>query len=489
MNTVPLLALPDVSRVWETEPVEITETYYDTAGLRLYERGVTACRTVGGDAPGWHLDLGAESVAVTPSAGSPAVPPELRWLVTAFTGGEELEPVAAIKVHRTRDLALNDDGEILGAVVIDAVTASSVLDRTSAAWTERHVDQGMGGRVFARLAGQRCAAGRASRIATVARVLGPRRHRSYRALTGRDLVLRYLRAQVTALPFLDCAVRREESGSAARMRETVRRIRLVLDHCAPLIGGKKATRELRAELGWFASTFAPACDDEVQWPRLRADLGAAPDGVRSGDAVARLDDYFAARAWENRAVVVDALDSARYLGLLDALDRFVPELAEEPERDRPDIARMPAGRVLPEFVAGAADQVGRRIAALVDAEESGARTTAAHRALNAVRRFGCLLEVTGQDRPLQREVRTWRRSLEEHRAAVLATRHLDDLARLAGEKGFPASTFSLLRHLEGDTAARCAADLAWRWLDGTPSSIHCGRNGRVVPPRGERRGS
>ncbi|GAA1964494.1 CYTH and CHAD domain-containing protein [Amycolatopsis minnesotensis] len=474
MNPVPLLALPDVSRVWETEPVEITETYFDTAGLRLYARGVTLCRTVGGDAPGWHLDLGAESVPVTGTPGPPTVPRELRRLVNAFTRGDELEPVAKIQVNRTRDLALNDEGDVLVAVVLDTVSASSALDRTSTAWTERHVDPGTGGRVFARLAGQRCAAARASRTATVARVLGPRRHRSYRALTGRDLVLRYLRTQVAALPFLDCAVRREAPDAAVRIRETARRIRLVLEHCAPLIGGKKLTKTLRAELGWFASAFAPACDDEAQWPRLRAGLGRVPDSLGPDGAAVLVDEYFAARAADHRATVVEVLDSLRYRGLLDELDQVVLVLAEEPECDRPDLARLPAGEVLRDFVAGAGEQVGRRIAALVDAEERGVRSTAAHRALNAVRRFGCLLEVFAQDRPLLREVRTWQRSLEEHRAAVLAMRHLADLAKAAGE-GSPVSAFVLLRQLEGDAAARSAADLAWHWRDGAPSSIHCGR--------------
>lgn len=475
MNTVPLLALPDVSRVWETEPVEIAETYYDTAGLRLYARGVTLCRTVGGDEPGWHLDLGAETVTRPP--GEHAPPRELRRLVTAFTRGEELEPVATIRVRRTRDLALNDDGDVLVAVVIDAVSASSALDRTCTAWTERHVDQGTGGRIFARLAGQRCAAARRSRVATVARVFGPRRHRSYRALTGRDVVLRYLRARLTALPFLDCAVRREEPGATGRIRETARLIAFVLEHCAPLIGGRKHTKALRTELGWFASAIATACDDEVQWPRLRARLGEVPDGFGAEKAAVLVNEYFGARAGENRAAVVEVLDSVRYRDLLDALDGFVLQLEEEPERDRPDVARMPADAVLPDFVADAGEQVGRRIAALVDAEEDDARSTAAHRALNAVRRFGCLLEVSGTDRPLQREVRTWQRSLEEHRAAVVARRHLDRLAD-AGE-----GAFTLVRQLEGDAAARCAADLAWYWRDGALSSIHCGRTARVPRPR------
>ncbi|QWF77994.1 hypothetical protein [Amycolatopsis sp. CA-230715] len=423
---------------------EGTETYYDTSGLRLHARGIVLYRTIGGDAPGWHLDLGQESVSLAPTPGLTSVPHDLRWLVTAFTRRADLEPVV-----RRENAPRPNGGET-------RVTLTSLRDGKSRHWDERHPTP---------------------RAEAIARVLGPRRHRSHRALTGRDLALRYLRTEVAALPFEDCAVRRELPGAVARLHETAQRIRLVLKQCAPLTGGRKLTRTIRAELRWVLSALAPFVDDEAQRVRLRRRLDEVSGDFETGDAGVVLDEYFTARAEENRAEVVDVLDSTRYLNLLHALDVLVVVLEEEPERERPRIARLPAEAAFRSLLATASQAVGRRLGELADAEERDTRSAAAQRALNAVQRYDCLLAVSGRRGP----AREWRQLLEAHRAAVLAMWHFDALARAAEEKSLSSSVFGVLRRFEADAADRCATDLAWRWREGTFSSVLNGFEGRLSP--------
>jgi CHAD domain-containing protein len=79
-------------------------------------------------------------------------------------------------------------------------------------------------------------------------------------------------------------------------------------------------------LRWLADALGEARDAEVMHERLRELLRAEPPELVLGPVVARIDSAMTRRRRKARARLGEALDSERYLLLLDALD----ELAADP---------------------------------------------------------------------------------------------------------------------------------------------------------------
>lgn len=130
---VPALAgpggLPGVARVAEPVVHELHATYHDTGGLALTAAGITLRARTGGPDEGWHLKLparaGRDELHHRLGRGE-TVPARLRGLVTAWTQGEPLSPVATVATRRTSRLLLAEDGTVLAELADDEVTGTPV---------------------------------------------------------------------------------------------------------------------------------------------------------------------------------------------------------------------------------------------------------------------------------------------------------------------------------------------------------------------------
>jgi inorganic triphosphatase YgiF len=127
---VPDLAdLPMVSGVSEPAEHQLSAVYFDTPGLMLAAASITLRRRTGGTDAGWHLKLpvGVDTrreVRAPLGDGTAAVPAELAGLVSRWSGGEPLRPVAKLDTARTVRRLLGGGGSVLAEIADDRVTGS-----------------------------------------------------------------------------------------------------------------------------------------------------------------------------------------------------------------------------------------------------------------------------------------------------------------------------------------------------------------------------
>lgn len=267
--------------------------------------------------------------------------------------------------------------------------------------------------------------------------------------SARSVVLEYVRTQIAALAAADLAVRRGMPDSVHRLRVAARRLRGVFAAYAPVLGGRKLLKELGGALRWLGGELAPARDTEVQWARSR---------VWARD---RTDAYFAQLTEEANARVRRALDSFRYVQLLNALDVLEVVLSEQPRHEWPKAARRPAAKVLPGLARAVAEGVDGRVAALSAAPD---RERAVHDIRKAAKRLRYALEAGAAVLPVDvKALRDFQDLLGEFQDAVVARGHLRVLQARHG--GFTAAL-----EAEAATAERCAEELpgAWRRVDLRP---------------------
>ncbi|GLY38201.1 hypothetical protein Amsp01_042250 [Amycolatopsis sp. NBRC 101858] len=257
--------------------------------------------------------------------------------------------------------------------------------------------------------------------------------------SARGVVLRYVRAQLAALAAADLAVRQDAPDAVHRMRVAARRLRGVFSAYAPALGGRKLLREVSGALRWLGGELAPARDTEVQWARSRPWAGAHSDA------------YFAALAEEAHDRVRRALDSRRYVQLLNALDVLGVVLAEEPRRKWPKAARRRAAKVLPRLVRGVADDVDGRVARVAALPAGPERDCAVHDVRKAAKRLRYALEAAGAKSSLHE----FQDLLGEFQDAVVAREHLLALGVREGP----------IRDGEVAAAEHCVAALPGAWHD------------------------
>jgi|SRR5215472_847903 len=127
--TVPgLTGVAGIASVAEPRTYQLAAVYFDTARLRLASANVTLRRRTGGTDAGWHLKLpaGEESrrEVHAPLGRAGTVPARLAGLVSPWTGGEPLRPIARIETTRTVRGLLDDGARLLAEVADDLVTGS-----------------------------------------------------------------------------------------------------------------------------------------------------------------------------------------------------------------------------------------------------------------------------------------------------------------------------------------------------------------------------
>ncbi|HWD03237.1 MAG TPA: CHAD domain-containing protein [Amycolatopsis sp.] len=270
--------------------------------------------------------------------------------------------------------------------------------------------------------------------------------------TARDVVLDYLEAQSAALARADLAVRLDEPEGVHDLRVAARRIRATLRTFAPVLGGRRLVRNLCGSLRWLGESVGPARDTEVQRERLRRRLDPVP-------LVAQ--QHFEAAARQASAECGEALDSHRYLQLLNALEILDSVLRDQPRHDRPKAARRPAAAVLPSLVWTVAAETDARVRAA--SRDRG--PDAVHSVRKSVKRLRYALEAAEDALPFAlqgvlADCRTLQDLLGEHQDAVVAGEWLRSMSARAAE---PIPAFEALADAEKNAAVRCAAALPSAW--------------------------
>ncbi|MDL5158726.1 CYTH and CHAD domain-containing protein [Actinomycetospora termitidis] len=384
-----------------TERLQEAE-YWDTADLALHHDRVTLRRRTGGRDDGWHVKLPGSGdrreelhAPLTPAGSGP--PEGVVALLRSSSRGRPVVPVAELLTRRREWRAEDADGRTVAELVVDQVTARTVHAdgrEDLQAWQEIEVELGPGApdgfldEVEERLAerGIRRSAsaskvGRvlAGRAATVARA-EPDEH------TAAGVVLRYLAEQARALRHQDPLVRLDREDAVHQMRVAARRLRSALQGFGRVLA-RERTRGLTEELRWFAGELAPARDTEVMLARLQELLAETPPALVVGPVAAEVDRAFTRRGAAARERATTALDSVRYLALLEALDALQ---ADPPTTGR---ASRAARRVLP----GEVDRAHRRVVAAMDAAdatpEGPERDVALHEARKKAKRLRYANEV------------------------------------------------------------------------------------------------
>lgn len=239
-----------------------------------------------------------------------------------------------------------------------------------------------------------------------------------------------------------------------RLRSAFTSYRKVLD--------RDVTDPLGAELKWLAAELGIARDQEVLAERLRGRIGDLPRSLRLGPVRGRLRTWAAARARGGRRRTLAALDSARYLALLDALDAL---LADPPLRKA---AARDARRVLARAVLRDHDRLAARVDRALALDPGEDRDLALHAARKAAKRTRYAAEAAAPTlgkpaRKVAKRVKSVQSLLGEHQDGVVAREALRELATQAHAAGESAFTWGLLHGREEAAAEAAERELPGVW--------------------------
>jgi CHAD domain-containing protein len=493
-----LAAIPGVAGVERAEVQELEAVYVDTADLRLVRHGTTLRRRTGGTDAGWHLKLpagGRERIEVQRALGRSvkAVPPQLLGLVRVELRGEPVAPVARIATTRTVHRLLGEDGTVLAEVADDQVTGEALgAELTTSTWREIEVElvDGEPGLIDAAqavlvAAGARpadspsklqhtlahrlaaldlpdiaAAARTAEEVKAAGRKSSAKKARKAMAkavavesAAAGDVVVEYLTLQVAALIAEDPRVRLSADEGVHQMRVAIRRLRTNLASFRSLFADR-AGEPLRGELKWLGGVLGEARDAEVMRARLKKDIDAQPATLVIGPVVRRMDVELRKAYREAHEKVVEALDSDRYLALVETLEVFVtdPPFSEH--------GRAEATKELRKRLRKACRRVESAAAALEGAAAQDEQDHRLHEVRIAAKRARYAAEtvrpVAGDEaKAVAKAMEEIQETLGDHQDAVVERAWLRDLgvkAFLAGENAF---TFG---RLHGLTDARAEHD-------------------------------
>ncbi|MBM7492931.1 CHAD domain-containing protein [Micromonospora luteifusca] len=357
-------ASPAGGRVRALPPVTLVARYLDTVDLRLARAGASLRHRRGDQLP-WTVKLptGTPGVRHEISRPGPAgqPPPDLVELVTVLHRGAPVAPVTVVRTVRHAYEVCDASGTVLVEVVDDRVTVLDDAGVTTGTFRELEAELKAGDRKLL------------DRVGAVLREAGaqggaftPKHVRALGASaqadpdlvapvglsdepSAGDVVTEAVRKEIRRLLAHDPLVRLRASAAGGdtavhQMRVACRRLRSDLRTFKPLIR-KTWARPLRDELRWLAGVLGAARDAEVLRKRLRKTASADPLSPLDQDAVDRLDEVLAGRQRRALAGIDEALRSARYLALVDALVLA----ARAPRLTRRSAA--PAAEALPALVA------------------------------------------------------------------------------------------------------------------------------------------
>ncbi|GGM22951.1 CHAD domain-containing protein [Streptomyces fumigatiscleroticus] len=467
---------------------ELDAVYYDTDDLRLTRTSASLRRRTGGTDAGWHLKLplpGSSREEIRSPLTKEDVPPEeLRELALSRTLGAPLRPVVRIRSTRSLRHLLDAEGDVLAELSMDAVHAESLLDGgKQAMWTEMEVELADGGgpalmdRIEKVL--RKHGVDRAQSPSKVTRALAetaPRPERTKDARAGAapksagDHVLAYLRPLVGDLTDLDPAVRRDLPDAVHRMRTTARRLRGCLRSYRCVLD-REVTDPVRRDLRWLAGELGAERDHEVLLERLTSGLRELPDELILGPVTARLQAWDAAQQAEGRRRTLDALNSPRYLNLLERLRTLT---------DAPPLrakATGEPGKVLAKAVSKEYGRLARRMDRALGMSPGPQRDAAIHHARKAAKRLRYATEAArpalGKPaRRLGRRVKAVQQVSGAQHDGVVARDVLRRLAVSAHAAGESAFTWGLLHGQERSAADARERQLPEAWARARAAARH-----------------
>src|SRR3954471_9409244 len=344
-----LTGVGSIDRMGEPTEMELVATYFDTRDLRLARHGATLRRRTGGHDAGWHLKLPRsddERTEVTaPLIGVGAdVPADLRTMVQGRVAHQSLEPVATIRTIRVERELLDGHGRRLATVADDHVLARRSKGESVALleWREIEVElDGGDAELLDAVTDRFEQAGlhRGEERSKLHRVLGedvgpPVPYADSKAAA---VVLGYIAEQVEAIIAGDARVRADEDEAVHDMRVGTRRLRSTLATFRPFLD-QRQTEPLRDEVRWLGQELGRLRDAEVLAERLAAVIDEEPSELVLGPVGMRVDVEMRARERTARYELLVALDSDRYLDLLEDLNDLVDHTpwwpANPPSRSR-----------------------------------------------------------------------------------------------------------------------------------------------------------
>lgn len=354
-----LTRLSGVDHIAETRKHALSAIYYDTEDLRLTHAKITLRRRTGGNDDGWHLKIpGAQGrTEIHAELGDPVdgryeVPAELLREVRSVVRNHALEPIAQVDNNRTELVLADAQGKAVAEFCDDHVTAFSFLPSGGQqSWREWEVELagdlpgtkdgsrfireatslliGAGARVSASPSKLKTALGDSIDSAPLPPALA---HSNVEPDSAAAAVVTALKANRDKLVDYDPRVRRNEWDSVHQMRVATRELRSHIQTFHGIVVGPEIER-IEAELKQLASILGVARDAEVVEERW-LNLLASEDSNTLDDATREHISHDMGTAFRRaHRHVVAALDSDRYLALLDSLDQFLanPPVAEDSE--------------------------------------------------------------------------------------------------------------------------------------------------------------
>jgi CHAD domain-containing protein len=473
-TVVPELAgLPGVASESGSEEIQLEAEYYDTEDLRLLQAGVTLRRRRGGSDEGWHLKLPAGPDARQelhrPLGRGRAVPAEFARLTRVHARSAPLGPVARISTVRRQRLLLDAAGDSLAEVADDTVSAQSMGEVTVLSqWREIEVELTGGGRKLLDAADRRLREaglrppGHAAKLerALDGRLPAPLPRPPAGGRAG-QVVLAYVTEQATALKAWDPQVRRDAPDAVHQMRVASRRLRSALQTFRTVLPPAR-TEHLRGELKWLGEVLGAARDSEVLAGHLAGLLEQVPTELVLGPVSATVTEILAPRNGAARRAAVRALDSPRYLALLDDLDALTAAPPDEPAAAGP-------ARALRADVARAYRRLRRRAKIAQGLPDGPELDAALHETRKAAKRarYAADALVPSAGKPARRfaaQMKALQSVLGDHHDTVVARAAIRDLGVRAHLAGSNAFTFGLLYELDA-SQGRELSDEAWlTWL-------------------------
>ncbi|MFE7596380.1 CHAD domain-containing protein [Streptomyces sp. NPDC057494] len=468
-----LTRVPGVSEVVDRGVMELDAVYYDTPGLRLAADGVTLRRRTGGSDAGWHVKFPVAAGVRDELRAPPAdtLPGELAGLLRSRVRHDEVVPVVRLRSARDVRHLLAADGTLLAELSVDTVRAERLPSGTEATWTEIEVeldddvDPALLDAVEKRLgkAGIRPSAA-PSKLARALAETGtepPAAPTPGKPGTAGAAVLAYVHEQAEAIVALDPAVRRDLPDAVHQLRVACRRMRSAFKTYRRVLD-RNVTDPLGDELKWLAAELGVARDQEVLDARLSARVEDLPPELTLGPVKARLRRRDAALAVNARHQALAALDSDRYLALLDALAAL---LADPPLRKA---ARRDARGVLARAVRKDHDRLAGRIDHALSLAPGHERDLALHAARKAAKRARYAADAARPTlgRPakkLAKRVKAVQTLLGEHQDSVVARAALRDFGIMAHGVGESAFTWGLLYGREEAAAEAAERELPRVW--------------------------
>jgi CHAD domain-containing protein len=279
--------------------------------------------------------------------------------------------------------------------------------------------------------------------------------------SGARSLATYLCQQRDAIRQTDPGVRSGDPDAVHDMRVAIRRLRATLRTARPLLD-RVRTEPLRDELHWLGGVLGGVRDGDVLSQRLTEAVHAEPPELVMGPVAARIQQQLAADTAKARTELSAAMDSPRYVALLDALDALVDST---PARVSARRLRRLAGKALrrADRQLDAADH-GDDAAVLVPLPSTGDRDIALHEARKSYKRARYAVEVlkplAGKPaRGLAKRLTVLQDTLGAHQDAVVASQLLHDYGIKAHQEGENAFAYGLLHARQRDAGEARLADL------------------------------